>query len=107
MKTYKEHIVACIDLLGFKVALESDKDDARIINMLQYFKSCERREQTIETSTNGGTHTAAFSPKIIAQSDQLEISFTDIPQPFDLSNAIFAIIQTVSQITITALKHGF
>jgi hypothetical protein len=107
-KTYKEHIVACIDLLGFSAALQSDKDDEEITKILQYFESC-KQDQTIDMPTpNGGTYAATFTPKIITQTDQVILSISkENITPFTESNLIFAMVTIISQIAISTLMHGF
>lgn len=106
-KIVKEHIAVCIDLIGFRAALESDKDDEKIINMLQYFKSCEQPEKK-ELGSDGGTHMGTFTPKITYETDYIKISLSENDiQPFDRSHLIFEIINTVSRIMVSALMHDF
>jgi len=99
---YKRHIVAFIDILGFKSAIEDKTVDIQNIwNILRSFKISERSQHVLRDG-NGTT----ITPNVVAFSDNIAI--TVCPSDHDVSEteALFAVLNHIHQAISCSIKNG-
>ncbi len=99
---YKKHVVAFLDILGFKSAIEDKKVDIQNIwNVLKSFKISESSQQV-----SHGVDSVTITPNVIAFSDNIAI--TVCPSDLDVSEAqaLRAILNHIHQIISCSIKNG-
>lgn len=105
IKEYKEHIVAFIDLIGFKHAVDSEKEN-EVLDLLRTFSKFARNAFQNITKNGTGEETITIWPAISIFSDSIIISI-----PIDASIPKEIIIpslnQWIAKFAFLALEKGF
>lgn len=105
LKEYKEHIVAFIDLLGFKHAITTFERQQEILELLQLFSRVTRDFDIQKNQTENST-TYNISPTISIFSDNIVIS---IPIQDDIPNfgIINSLLESITWFAAHALERQF
>lgn len=108
INNYEEHIVAFIDLLGFKDAVNANRQ-VEILKLLQLFIKLRNEESKINSIKFEKQETYNISPAISVFSDNIVIS---LPVKNELPNHVefgtfFAMARCIELIAAKALEKGF
>lgn len=108
-KIYKEHVIAFVDLLGFKEALDSNEMAEKILSILQKFKNGENPTSNSTLMINGQIHEIGIKPAITAFSDHLVISFSEEKLRGEISwrHAVIEILNIAQQLATIIIAEGF
>lgn len=106
---YKNHVVAIVDILGFKDALLDEEKAKKILDILKKLKNMERVESAVTIQTQGTCTEIQVSPAITTFSDLIVISVSEenLTGTASWRNAIYEILHIIQYLTRGLLYERF
>lgn len=99
---YKRHVIAFIDILGFKRAIKDKTVDTQSIrNILKSFKSSESSQYVLRDGES-----TTITPNVVAFSDNIAITVCPSDDKVTETQALFAVLNHIHQAISCSIKNG-
>ena len=104
-----DSIILFADILGFTRMLENEKDSENLFKVIKGMKENNTSKSNIKHTVNSDVFSMTGMPTISSFSDCIVLSFplTEIKPPFDIGNAVNALLGIVQQLADSLIYEGY